>query len=190
MTAFRKLPVDVEAVRFNGGNFHEIWDFVGHHTPEGEPDHHIRSFGVAGTFVNWDDREIVGEVWDRLHSTWIGVRAGDWIIRGLQGEFYACRDDIFRESYAEIRDEDVLTFEQELSRLINRHSVENYSGTPDYILAQFLEGVLKQFELTIATRAKWRGESLSLPALEALQTHLVQDTNDVVGTIKKEDDSD
>ena len=24
---------------------------------------------------------------------------GDWIIKGVQGEFYPCRDDIFRQTY-------------------------------------------------------------------------------------------
>lgn len=27
------------------------------------------------------------------------AREGDWIIRGVQGEFYPCRADIFRETY-------------------------------------------------------------------------------------------
>lgn len=29
---------------------------------------------------------------------------GDWIIRGVKGEFYPCRDDIFRMTYEEVDD--------------------------------------------------------------------------------------
>jgi hypothetical protein len=36
--------------------------------------------------------------------------------------------------------------EQELAELLNRHSRENASNTPDFILAQFLLGCLGAFE--------------------------------------------
>jgi hypothetical protein len=28
---------------------------------------------------------------------------GDWIITGIKGEKYPCRDDIFRETYEEVK---------------------------------------------------------------------------------------
>jgi hypothetical protein len=30
------------------------------------------------------------------------ANVGDWIIRGVQGEFYPCKDSIFRETYEEL----------------------------------------------------------------------------------------
>ena len=30
------------------------------------------------------------------------VSAGDWIIRGVQGEFYPCKPDIFKATYEEV----------------------------------------------------------------------------------------
>lgn len=30
---------------------------------------------------------------------------GDWIIRGVKGEFYPCKPDIFEETYEEIEDD-------------------------------------------------------------------------------------
>ena len=27
---------------------------------------------------------------------------GDWIIKGIRGEIYACKDDIFRETYTQV----------------------------------------------------------------------------------------
>jgi hypothetical protein len=60
-------------------------------------------------------------------------------------------------------------FERELKRLINRHCQENVSGTPDFILAAYLQGALDAFNLAIQARARWRGESVELPALQKLR---------------------
>lgn len=54
------------------------------------------------------------------------------------------------------------TLEEALSDILNRFSAENDSGTPDFILAGFLAGVLKSYNETIRLRAEWRGESIDL----------------------------
>ncbi len=59
--------------------------------------------------------------------------------------------------------------ERELASLLNRHSEENESGTPDFILAGFLIGVLDAYNKTLGERAAWRGESVELPALQRLR---------------------
>lgn len=49
----------------------------------------------------------VGEefyVYDRLHATWVRFEYGDWIIRGVQGEFYPCKSDIFEATYERVAD--------------------------------------------------------------------------------------
>ena len=43
-------------------------------------------------------------------------------------------------------------FHEELRCIINKLSLENGSDTPDYILADFLIGCLKQFNETMARR--------------------------------------
>lgn len=48
-------------------------------------------------------------------------------------------------------------FRKELSSLLNRHSRENDSNTPDFILAQHLDGLLRCFELSVLARDKWYG---------------------------------
>ncbi len=48
-------------------------------------------------------------------------------------------------------------FEEELSDLINKHSQENASNTPDYILAQYMNNCLKAFETAIQQRETWHG---------------------------------
>jgi hypothetical protein len=47
---------------------------------------------------------------------------------------------------------------EELRELINRHSRENVSDTPDYILAEFLEICLIAFEKATEQRDAWKGK--------------------------------
>jgi len=54
------------------------------------------------------------------------------------------------------------TFEKELAALINKHSIENESNTPDYILAKYLRDCLTAFSTAIIDRTEWRGEHKSI----------------------------
>jgi len=47
------------------------------------------------------------------------------------------------------------SFRQELIELINKHSKENESNTPDFILAQYLLDCLTLFNSTLDSRKKW-----------------------------------
>lgn len=51
-------------------------------------------------------------------------------------------------------------FEHELESLINRHSLENESGTPDFILAAYLVNSLAAFNTAVQQRANWRAERI------------------------------
>ena len=48
-------------------------------------------------------------------------------------------------------------FRRELEALINRHSRENGSYTPDFILAHYLAGCLTVFDETVKWREQWYG---------------------------------
>ena len=45
----------------------------------------------------------------------------------------------------------------ELEALINKHSVENESDTPDFILAKYLGRCLDNWNETVTARDKWWG---------------------------------
>lgn len=47
------------------------------------------------------------------------------------------------------------TLEQELAQLLNRHSVENDSNTPDFILAEYVTDCLDAYAKAIRARTKW-----------------------------------
>lgn len=54
-----------------------------------------------------------------------------------------------------------MTFYEELTKLINKHSMENESDTPDYILMEFIKGVLKAYNDTIKKREERAGRKTS-----------------------------
>lgn len=91
---FRKRPVVIEAVQFDGNNWAAIGKFVGV----------TQWFRPARFPRNEMGRMIVAEVYDELHDTFVGVVAGDWIIRGLKGEFYPCEPIVFADSYEAVSD--------------------------------------------------------------------------------------
>lgn len=51
-------------------------------------------------------------------------------------------------------------FRRELQDLINMHSMENGSDTPDFILAEYLDNCLKAFDTATAAREKWYGREI------------------------------
>ena len=52
-----------------------------------------------------------------------------------------------------------MTFKKELEALINKHSMENGSDTPDYVLADFLLDCLKAFDKATMARDKSKSRS-------------------------------
>lgn len=84
MPRFRKRPVEVEAVQWVNWNTVEIADFMG-----------------ASPLFGSDGK---GREWVEIHTLEGAMRAekGDWIIRGVKGEFYPCKPDIFAETYEEV----------------------------------------------------------------------------------------
>jgi len=80
MSRYRKKPVEIEAVLFAAP-----WKLVCEFCPE------LRLIrGERGQVV-----------WGQIHTLEGDMRAdiGDWIIRGVKGEFYPCKPDIFAATY-------------------------------------------------------------------------------------------
>ena len=82
MAKFRKRPIVVEAIQWDGGNDFEVNDFV----------HSAEHWVERGGFVTAMFRI------KTLEGT-IKATPGDWIIKGVKGEFYPCKPDIFEETY-------------------------------------------------------------------------------------------
>jgi hypothetical protein len=50
-----------------------------------------------------------------------------------------------------------IEFQKELEHLINKHSMENGSNTPDYMLSEYLLRCLDNFNQTVQDRERWYG---------------------------------
>lgn len=93
MARFRTKPFEIEAVQFKDLNEDEIVEFAGR-----------ENFFVLEEEDRTDDPDCIAQVYDKLHSTWVGVKDGQWIIRGQKGEYYPCDPEIFAAKYEEIEE--------------------------------------------------------------------------------------
>lgn len=184
MTLFRRHAVEFEAVQFNGENFDEIRALVGTRpTDDWDIDanrpHVVENFNPIGTYLipSESNRDAEGELWDADANRWRPVWMNEWIVQQDEGWLTVTSEwleancvKLDEETLAILRQqEEPKTFGQELVELLNKHSMENYSGTPDWVLGNYLEMVLRQFDCAVKLRADWRGESVELPALQALR---------------------
>lgn len=80
---FVKKPVEVQAVQWTGNNYDEIVDFAG-------------EWNVEWSVEYWD--KLIIYTLEGGHY----VSLSDWIIRGVEGEFYSCKPDIFEQTYEEV----------------------------------------------------------------------------------------
>lgn len=51
-------------------------------------------------------------------------------------------------------------FKRQLRALINKHSMEMGSNTPDFVLAEYLKNCLKSFDKAIKARERYYGRSM------------------------------
>lgn len=71
-----------------------------------------------------------------------------------------------------------MSFAQDLAQVINRHSRENASGTPDFILAAYLEACLNTFEVAVQSRADFRGEEVKYdPSAKFDDVRIIDEVN-------------
>ncbi len=87
---FKKKPVIIEAIRFTRNSIDDLKDFMG------------KSFGEILT--SSDSSAIMEMTVITLEDGYdnrivhIAIE-GDWIIKGVENEFYPCKPDIFEKTY-------------------------------------------------------------------------------------------
>jgi len=97
---YRKKPVVIEAVKLGWDTWNEVCDFVP-----------IPVFG-KGCYLDDKTLEVLPE---SQTSYTIGLRIntpegqmiarqGDYIIKGVKGEYYPCKPDIFEATYEEVEE--------------------------------------------------------------------------------------
>jgi len=80
-----KKPIPVEAIQWTGDNFDELEDFAGNNIWVDEG--HLFVMTLEGAFKSKN-------------------KTGDYLIKGIRGEFYICEKDIFEETYEEVKEEE------------------------------------------------------------------------------------
>jgi hypothetical protein len=97
MAFYRKRPVVVEAVRFTGIVFAENSQYSIHFdTEESLPDWLRRALVDEDIFVVPLDPDFL---FIKTLEGLMEASPGDWIVRGVKGELYPCKADIFSMTY-------------------------------------------------------------------------------------------
>ena len=94
---YKKKPVIIDAIQVRARNFDRICDFMGC-TPEQylNPMYDIDEFG--------DSRDpYLGVYVETLEGKML-ANIGDMIIKGVNGEFYPCKPDIFNKTYEKVEE--------------------------------------------------------------------------------------
>lgn len=90
---YRKIPVVVEAIQWTGENQREMFDFL---TNYEKTDDYMSMSGENFVIDHYDVKG--GLVIKTLEGKHI-ASIGDYIIRGVAGEFYPCKPEIFEKTY-------------------------------------------------------------------------------------------
>lgn len=157
MAKYRKKPVVID-----------VWQLTKENIEAGIPD-----------WIDTDQVSIFGEAnaFAEIHTLEGTMRAsyGDYIIKGVQGEFYACKPDIFEATYEEAVS--VSNIEEDLSVLpdfdlakkcliarscLHKLELETYRRT----LLKQVEGKGVEFGKSVVTVEGMRGEYF-VPSMEA-----------------------
>lgn len=91
MAKWKKKPVVIEAMEWDGKNHRGMFDFL---------DGTFRSaMATNGTNFYIDHSRVVGGLIIKTLEGEHIATVGDYIIKGVKGEFYPCKPDIFLASY-------------------------------------------------------------------------------------------
>jgi len=86
---YRKKPVEIEALQWTGENHREMFNFLGGRDTVG------KSF-----YLDFD--KTIGALAIKTLEGWQMPTLDDYIIKGIKGEYYNCREDIFHLTYDKI----------------------------------------------------------------------------------------
>lgn len=101
MAKYRKLPIEIEAIQWTGkigvqeNNLDEIKTFVGEENMHTEINDTAYEVGIAPPSVMLYIHTLEGQML---------AMPKDYIIKGVNGEFYPCKTDIFEKTYEPVTD--------------------------------------------------------------------------------------
>ena len=82
---YRKKPVEIEAVQWVSDNIEQVYEMLGDNL-------------IINTDEDKDEvKHFINTLEGKMEMSW-----GDYIIKGVNGEFYPCKPDIFELTYEKI----------------------------------------------------------------------------------------
>lgn len=94
---YRKKPVVIEAEQVSANNFDLICNFLGY-----TPEQYVNPMYDLDGHGNSRDH-ILGVYIETLEGKML-ANLGDMIIKGVNGEFYPCKPDIFAKTYERVEE--------------------------------------------------------------------------------------
>jgi hypothetical protein len=94
---YRKRPVVIDAIQWTGENQREMWDFLTGRTND--------YMSVSGDNFYIDHSKIKGGLVIKTFEGEHLASIGDYIIKGVKGEFYPCKPDVFEATYEPVKEE-------------------------------------------------------------------------------------
>jgi hypothetical protein len=93
---YRKKPVVIEAVEWKGDNLKNVYEFMGQEVDfKGD-------WRIQDRFHELQrDKCLNGLSIDTLEGA-MKADLGDYIIKGIKGEIYPCKPDIFKQTYEKV----------------------------------------------------------------------------------------
>ena len=82
---YRKKPVEIEAVQWVSDNIEQVYEMLGDNL-------------IINKDEDKDDvKHFINTLEGKMEMSW-----GDYIIKGVKGEFYPCKPDIFELTYEKV----------------------------------------------------------------------------------------
>jgi hypothetical protein len=94
MAKYIKKPVEIEAIIWDGYNKGEVIDFItncSYYFAEGST--------TNGSAINTINFVVINTLEGQMYTS-----PGDYIIRGVNGEYYPCKPDIFEKTYEKVEE--------------------------------------------------------------------------------------
>jgi hypothetical protein len=82
---YRKKPVEIDAIQWVSDNIEQVYEMLGDNL-------------IINTDEDKDEvKHFINTLEGKMEMSW-----GDYIIKGVKGEFYPCKPDIFEMTYEKV----------------------------------------------------------------------------------------
>ncbi len=132
MAKFRKKPIVIEAEQF-------IWKKSHPLLSSSEPSK-IPNGVIKKVFTDYQDPKPYYKYGVETLEGFMECKDGDWIIKGIKGEFYPCKPDIFEQTYEKVIPANVM---EAKAFIVDCEKDMGFMGSPKY---DEMKKIIKDYE--------------------------------------------